>query len=205
LTCAKERAVRSLDETELKQGVAPTLELYQNKTTTEDGSSIPQEQSISQSVSQGLDVSSHMFASETRPQGEEAKKILSMEILIEDIPASVTSSKFANGRFVGVKERGSSKVRPVKGSRLKKESKTIKVPPPMINPYNTMSNLQVHAHKHRKDVSVKSNSQPQSKLSMTSTSKLIKSTNSQLNGAERAKSSIRSVQDQGQLSASNSN
>ncbi len=76
------------------------------------------------------------------------KRFLSKEILIEDTPLmhTLSSSKLTSGRVTKIKNAT------VKKNKLgqKKDgsgtnSKAIKVPPPTISPYNTLSNLQTHS------------------------------------------------------------
>lgn len=73
-------------------------------------------------------------------------KYLSREILIEDPPTAHfrkerSQSKEQEDGLLKKKQRlGRTSTRP-EGSHVK----TIKVPPPTINPYNTMSHLKSHA------------------------------------------------------------
>ena len=76
------------------------------------------------------------------------------------------------------------------------------MPPPTINPYNTMSNLKTHSSQHRKEKTIPS--LPNSKLSMTSASKLIKSSGSHIYiNVERANNSGLNMNERSSTSNSN--
>ena len=59
-----------------------------------------------------------------------------------------SSSKVTSGRTTKVKI-SSSKTKLNKGN-AQSASKSIKVPPPTINPYNTMSNLKTHSSQQQR-------------------------------------------------------
>lgn len=77
------------------------------------------------------------------------KRFLSKEILIEEVPK--TNQKASSGRVTKVKAAGKKSKAQVSGKTTNQQIKSIKVPPPTINPYNTMSNLQIHSMQSRKE------------------------------------------------------
>lgn len=112
------------------------------------------------------------------------------------------SSKATSGRVSKVKTSQSKTKGHHKGSHSS-GNKSIKVPPPTINPYNTMSNLKTHSSQHRHESQI-IHSLPQSKLSMTSTSKLIKgSTSGHMIMIERPSTSGANFNDRSSTSNSN--
>ena len=110
---------------------------------TDEDVSIPAEHSTSKlhsSVSQVLDSSGQIFVADTSKLNSNeslVKRFLSKEILIEDTPLmhTLSSSKLTSGRVTKVKGNAFKKGKqgPTKGSSSS-NSKTIKVPPPTINP-----------------------------------------------------------------------
>lgn len=151
-----------------------------------------------------------MIVAEGQQDQPSVKRYMSKEILIEEQPPAAIGQQphgsqqkvSSSGRTTKVKI-SSSKTKQNKGNNPS-TAKSIKVPPPTINPYNTMSNLKTHNNNtvQRRDTQA-IQSQPISKISMTSTQKLNKGTNGILINVDRPNSGGLNHNDRSSTSNSN--
>ena len=181
------RASRSFEEQDLSKLVQeeakePVTE-HKKAVETEDGSSIPQELSTSKmcsSASQVGDVSEQNGTTVDLAEHKSTVRLATNQlnnsnILIEEQPLTQISSKVTSGRASRLNNAAigsSGKAGSSQPGAPHQHSKSIKVPPPTINPYNTMINLKTQSAAHRRESQATSSSGPNSKLSMASTAKL---------------------------------